>query len=98
MVAPTLMPSKADASIRGLYTHFIGGRPVHPDGQPDLVRHNPAASNQALGGLRSADLALVKTPVPPAPRARPPRPNTAAPRRGHGLPHAPPLMGPDREH
>src|SRR5712692_5720427 len=97
MVATTLMPSKADASIRGLYAHFIGGRRVHPDGQPDLVRHNPAASNQVLGGLRSADLELVKTAVRSAASAWPAWRNTAAPGRGKVLLEAARLMDQHRE-
>jgi aldehyde dehydrogenase (NAD+) len=91
------MPSEADASIRGLYAHFIGGHRVHPDGQPDLVRHNPAASNQVLGGLRSADLELVKTAVRSAASAWPAWRNTAAPGRGKVLLEAARLMDQHRE-
>ena len=42
--------------IKGLYTHFIGGRRVLLDAPPDLVRENPSASDQVLCVLRSADL------------------------------------------
>ena len=55
----TTEPTPED--ISGLYAHFIGGRRVHPDGSPDLVRNNPAAADQVLGSLRSADLELVQT-------------------------------------
>ena len=35
--------------ISGLYAHFIGGHRLHPDGSPDLVRTNPAASDEVFG-------------------------------------------------
>jgi len=45
-------PHAADAApstehdIAGLYAHFIGGRRIHPDGSPDLIRNNPSAADQ----------------------------------------------------
>src|SRR4030081_332098 len=70
MVAtPEPPPASSPDSLQGLYAHFIGGKRVQPDGAPDLVRNNPASSDQVLGGMRSADLDLAKTPVrlPPEP-------------------------------
>jgi alpha-ketoglutaric semialdehyde dehydrogenase len=97
MVATALTPSDTDASIGGLYAHFIGGRHVKPDGQADLVRNNPSAANQVLGGLRSADLDLVKTAVRTAAEAWPKWRNTAAPSRGKVLLEAARLMDKHRE-
>jgi acyl-CoA reductase-like NAD-dependent aldehyde dehydrogenase len=71
--------------ISGLYAHFIGGRRVLADGSPDLVRNNPAAVNQVLGSLRSADLELVQTAVRTAANAWPTWRNTPAPTRGRVL-------------
>jgi alpha-ketoglutaric semialdehyde dehydrogenase len=97
MVA-TATPSETDSSsIKGLYAHFIGGRRVMPDGAPDLVRENPSASNEVLGGLRSADVELVKTTVRTAAQAWPTWRNTAAPSRGKVLLEAARLMDKHRE-
>src|ERR1700730_14267849 len=77
--------ASSPADISGLYAHFIGGRRVHPDGSPDLVRNNPAAADEHLGSLRSADLDLVKTAVRTAHAAWPGWRNTPAPTRGRVL-------------
>jgi acyl-CoA reductase-like NAD-dependent aldehyde dehydrogenase len=94
-------PSASDATssdnISGLYAHFIGGRRVLPDGPPDLVRNNPAASPQVLGSFRSADFELVKTAVRTAAQAWPTWRNTAAPSRGKVLLEAARLMDKHRE-
>ena len=82
---------------KGLYAHFIGGRRVLPDGAPDLVRENPSASAEILGGLRSADIELVKSTVRTAAEAWPTWRNTAAPSRGKVLLEAARLMDKYRE-
>jgi alpha-ketoglutaric semialdehyde dehydrogenase len=98
MVATTPTLTETDANqIKGLYAHFIGGRRVLPDGPPDLVRNNPSASNQRLGGLRSADLELVKSTVRTAAQAWPKWRSTAAPARGKVLLEAARLMDTHRE-
>ena len=83
--------------ISGLYAHFIGGRRLQPNGAPDLIRNNPAASSQVLGGLRSADLELVRQTVRTAAEAWPRWRNTAAPSRGKVLLEAARLMDKHRE-
>jgi len=98
MVATSTAPTTTSGDdIAGLYAHFIGGRRVRPDGSPDLVRTNPAASGDVLGDLRSADLELVKTAVRTAAEAWPTWRNTAAPARGHVLLEAARLMDQHRE-
>jgi aldehyde dehydrogenase (NAD+) len=99
MVATSPAASSAVASddISGLYAHFIGGRRIQPDGSPDLVRSNPAASHQVLGELRSADLDLVRRTVRTAAEAWPKWRNTAAPSRGKVLLEAARLMDVHRE-
>jgi alpha-ketoglutaric semialdehyde dehydrogenase len=99
MVATTPTPAETDAvhGIKDLYAHFIGGRRVLPEGPPDLVRTNPADANQVLGGLRSADIELVKTTVRVADEAWPKWRNTAAPSRGKILLEAARLMDQHRE-
>jgi acyl-CoA reductase-like NAD-dependent aldehyde dehydrogenase len=83
--------------ISGLYAHFIGGRRVQPAGSPDLVRSNPAATNEVLGGLRSADVDLVHATVRTAAEAWPKWRNTPAPARGRVLLEAARLMDQHRE-
>src|SRR5919202_4495712 len=87
MVATPLAPHAASSgdSLKDLSAHFIGGRRVRPDGPPDLVRTTPAATDQVLGDLRSADLELVETAVRSAAEAWPKWRNTAAPARGKVL-------------
>jgi aldehyde dehydrogenase (NAD+) len=85
------------SSIKGLYAHFIGGRRVQPDGAPDLIRTNPAASRDVLGELRSADLELVKETVRTAAQAWPTWRNTPAPSRGKLLLEVARLMDRHRE-
>jgi alpha-ketoglutaric semialdehyde dehydrogenase len=99
MVATPLAPNTASSgdSLKDLYAHFIGGRRVRPDGPPDLVRSNPAATDQVLGDLRSADLELVDTAVRTAAEAWPKWRNTAAPTRGKVLLEAARLMDQHRE-
>src|SRR5438046_2889048 len=100
--ASAVSASETDATsslilIKGLYAHFIGGRRVLPDAPADLVRENPSASNQVLGGLRSADLELVRSTVRTAAQAWPAWRNTAAPSRGKVLLEAARLMDTHRE-
>src|SRR4030081_1555959 len=83
--------------ISGLYTHFIGGHRIQPDGSPDLVRNNPAASDQVLGGFRSADIELAQRAVRNAAEAWPKWRNTPAPSRGRILLEAARLMDKHRE-
>src|SRR3979411_2322199 len=83
--------------ISGLYAHFIGGHRIQPDGSPDLVRTNPAASDEILGGLKSADLELVRRAVRNAAEAWPRWRNTPAPSRGRILLEAARLMDQHRE-
>src|SRR5438067_1936647 len=98
MVATSPTTSERDtASIQGLYAHFIGGRRVVADGSPDLVRNNPAALEQVLGGMRSADVVLVKETVRTAARAWPAWRNTPAPSRGKVLLEAARLMDKHRD-
>jgi alpha-ketoglutaric semialdehyde dehydrogenase len=85
------------SSIKELYAHFIGGRRVLPDGPPDLVRENPSASAEILGGMRSADIELVKSTVRTAAAAWPTWRNTSAPSRGKVLLEAARLMDKHRE-
>ena len=96
--AQTLASSEPPTSnIQGLYAHFIGGRRVQADGPPDLVRSNPAASEEVLGSMRSADLELVGTTVRTAHAAWPTWRNTPAPARGRILLEAARLMDTHRE-
>src|SRR3954453_7137929 len=81
VASPEATPATTQNSIQGLYAHFIGGKRVQPEGTPDLVRNNPAASDQVLGGMRSADLDLVNTAVRTAAEAWPKWRNTPAPTR-----------------
>jgi aldehyde dehydrogenase (NAD+) len=96
MVA-TAPSESSSSSIKDLYAHFIGGRRVLPDGPPDLVRENPAASNERLGGFKSADIEMVKAAVRVAADAWPSWRNTAAPSRGKVLLEAARLMDKHRE-
>jgi aldehyde dehydrogenase (NAD+) len=96
MVA-TAPSESSSSSIKDLYAHFIGGRRVLPDGPPDLVRENPAASNERLGGFKSADIEMVKAAVRVAAHAWPTWRNTAAPSRGKVLLEAARLMDKHRE-
>ena len=83
---PTETRTPPSASpIAGLYTHFIGGRRVQLDGAPDLVRTNPARTDQVLGSMRSADLGLVAEAVRTAAAAWPAWRKTPAPTRGRVL-------------
>ena len=82
----------ASTPIGNLYTHFIGGKRVAADGEPDLVRPNPARTDQVLGELRSADEALVRETVGTAAAAWPTWRNTGAPARGSVLLEAARLM------
>ena len=100
MVASPPAPNDAvpaDDAVKDLYAHFIGGHRVRPDGPPDLVRTNPAATDHELGNLRSADLALVETTVRTGQDAWPKWRNTAAPARGKVLLEAARLMDQHRE-
>ncbi len=80
-----------------LYTHFIGGRRVNADGPPDLVRRNPANTEQVVGEMRSADRTLVAEAVRVAAEAWPRWRNTPAPARGKVLLEAARLMERHRE-
>lgn len=86
-----------DAPIADLYTHFIGGRRLCADGEPDLVRANPARTDQVLGSLRSADLHVVQEAVRTAAAAWPSWRNTPAPTRGRVLLEVARLMDQHRE-
>jgi acyl-CoA reductase-like NAD-dependent aldehyde dehydrogenase len=97
VASPEATPATTPDSIQGLYAHFIGGKRVQPGGAPDLVRNNPASSDQVLGGMRSADVDLVKTAVRTATEAWPKWRNTAAPTRGRVLLEAARLMDKHRE-
>src|SRR5258708_6422154 len=92
-----MVEPSAEIDISPLYAHFIGGRRVHPDGAPDLVRTNPSASNTVLGGLRSADLDLVQSTVRVAAEAWPKWRDTPAPTRGRVLLEAARLMDRHRD-
>ena len=94
---PTATDPTVGDDVKGFYAHFIGGRRVQPDGAPDLVRTNPAASNQVLGGFKSADLELVNTAVRTAAAAWGKWRNTAAPTRGKVLLEAARQMDAHRE-
>jgi len=83
--------------IKDLYAHFIGGRRVVPDGPPDLVRQNPSASNETLGGFKSADIEMVNSAVRTAAAAWEKWRNTPAPSRGKVLLEAARLMDVHRE-
>jgi alpha-ketoglutaric semialdehyde dehydrogenase len=83
--------------ISGLYTHFISGRRTQAEGSPDLVRNNPAAADQVLGGMRSADAGLVGTTVRSAAEAWPKWRNTPPPSRGRVLLEVARLMDVHRE-
>ncbi len=100
MVATPLaehVAAAAPQAISELYAHFIGGRRVQPDGSPDLVRNNPAAADQVLGSLRSADVDLVRTAVRSAADAWPVWRNTPAPTRGRVLLEVARLMDQHRD-
>src|SRR6185369_17092825 len=84
-------------SIGALYAHFIGGRRIQTDGPPDLVRSNPAATDQVLGSFRSASLETVRSAVQNAAQAWPAWRATAAPSRGRILLEAARLMDQNRE-
>jgi len=75
----------SQSPIADLYAHFIGGRRVRLDGEQDLVRANPARTDQVLGRMRSADRALVDEAVRVAAEAWPKWRNTPAPTRGRVL-------------
>src|ERR1051326_9198001 len=90
-------PETSSSTIKDLYAHFIGGRRVLPDGQPDLVRENPAAATEVLGGFKSADIEMVKNAVRVAAQAWEKWRNTAAPSRGKVLLEAARLMDKHRE-
>src|ERR1700736_1829512 len=87
----------SNKEIGALYAHFIGGQRIHPDGSPDLVRTNPAADDQVLGGMRSADAQLVQATVRNAAEAWPKWRNTPAPSRGRVLLEVARLMDTHRE-
>jgi alpha-ketoglutaric semialdehyde dehydrogenase len=93
--APNAPPAHDD--LKQLYAHFIGGRRMRPDGPADLVRNNPAATDQVLGDLRSADLELVTAAVRTAAEAWPRWRNTPAPARGRVLLEVARLMEVHRE-
>jgi acyl-CoA reductase-like NAD-dependent aldehyde dehydrogenase len=102
MVAAPHPPSAApgatpDSPISGLYAHFIGGRRVRLDGAPDLVRSNPARTDQVLGALRSADPTLVDAAVRTAAGVWPAWRKTPAPARGRVLLEVARLMERQRE-
>src|SRR5437667_2480684 len=97
VASPEATPATTRDSIQGLYAHFIGGKRVQPDGAPDLVRNNPAASDEVLGGLKSADIQLVHEAVRNAAEAWPRWRNTPAPSRGRILLEAARLMDKHRE-
>ncbi len=97
MVATATASNTDSGPIKSLYAHFIGGRRVLPEGEPDLVRENPSAKTEILGGLRSADIELVKSTVRTAAEAWPTWRNTAAPARGKVLLEAARLMDKHRE-
>ena len=82
----------AASPIADLYAHFIGGRRIRPDGEPDLVRTNPARTDQVLGRMRSADRDLVEETVRTAAAAWSGWRNTPAPARGRVLLQAARLM------
>ena len=91
--APVAPPSASSESpIAELYAHFIGGRRVRPEGEPDVVRTNPARTDQVLGRMRSADRQLVDEAVRTAAAAWPAWRNTPAPARGRVLLQAARLM------
>jgi len=81
-----------ESPIAGLYAHFIGGRRVYADGEPDLVRTNPARTDQVLGRMRSANRELVDEAVRNAAEAWPIWRDTPAPARGRVLLEAARLM------
>ena len=81
-----------EPAIAGLYAHFIGGRRVRLDGEPDLVRTNPARTDQVLGRMRSANRELVEEAARAAAAAWPAWRNTPAPARGRVLLAAARLM------
>ena len=91
------MVAMRETDLGALYAHFIGGRRVRGDGEPDLVRANPAATTEVLGSLRSADLDTVRSAVQIAAAAWPKWRNTPAPSRGRVLLEAARLMDAHRE-
>jgi aldehyde dehydrogenase (NAD+) len=90
--AVSTMVQTINNALGQLYGHFIGGRRVQTDGDPDLVRSNPAATGEVLGKLRSADLDTVRSAVQIAAAAWPKWRNTPAPSRGRVLLEAARLM------
>ncbi|HET6316836.1 MAG TPA: aldehyde dehydrogenase family protein, partial [Chloroflexota bacterium] len=86
------MVATRETDLGALYAHFIAGRRVHGDGEPDLVRANPAATDEVLGSLRSADVETVREAVQTAAEAWPKWRNTPAPTRGRVLLEAARLM------
>ena len=96
-VKPLASGEAPTSNIQALYAHFIGGRRVQADGSPDLVRTNPAASDEVLGGMRSADVELVNSTVRTASEAWPKWRDTAAPARGKILLEAARVMDKHRE-
>src|SRR5436190_16199861 len=97
MVATATASQTETEPIKSLYAHFIGGRRVLPEGEPDLVRENPSATREILGGLKSADIQLVTSTVRTAGAAWPKWRNAAAPSRGKVLLEAARLMDQHRE-
>jgi aldehyde dehydrogenase (NAD+) len=91
------MVAMLETDLSALYAHFIGGRRVRGDGEPDLVRANPAATDEVLGSLRSADLDTVRSAVQIAAAGWPKWRNTPAPSRGRVLLEAARLMDAHRE-
>ncbi len=87
----------APTAISGLYSHFIAGKRVQGDGDPDLVRANPARTDQVLGSLRSADQRLVDETMRVSAAAWSKWRNTSAPSRGRVLLNAARLMETYRE-
>jgi alpha-ketoglutaric semialdehyde dehydrogenase len=91
------MVATQQSALGALYAHFIGGRRIQTDGEPDLVRANPAATQQVLGSFRSADLETVRSAVQIAAAAWPKWRNTPAPARGKVLLEAARLMDKHRD-
>jgi aldehyde dehydrogenase (NAD+) len=86
-------PATAGASpLADRYCHFVGGKHVRIDGEPDLVRHNPSDTRQLVGQMRSADATLVASAVETAHAAWRGWRDTPAPARGKVLLQAARLM------
>lgn len=90
-------PGSGAPPMGRLYAHYVGGRTLSGEGEPDLVRANPAHTAQVVGALRSADRALVQQVVRTAHAAWPKWRDTPAPARGRVLRDAARLMDQYRE-